>query len=110
MRFYLFYISIFFLYGCYVDTFTSENSTTLEEEKFIEVYEDVLVLENYYQIKYGLPSVYKNALENSCKKIFEKHKIKKQDFEKSFDYYAHRPEQLKSINQQIIARLNKKKL
>lgn len=82
----------------------------MDEKKFIKVYEEVLVLENYYQTKFGVPSSYKNALENSCQKVFIKHKVSKQDFEKSFDYYAHRPEKLKSINEQVIASLNKKKL
>jgi hypothetical protein len=82
----------------------------MDDKKFIDVYEEVLVLENYYQTKYGVPNAYKRALDKSCHKVFIKHQVSKKDFEKSFDYYAHRPEKLKSINEQVIARLNKKKL
>ncbi|MFM7682187.1 MAG: DUF4296 domain-containing protein [Bacteroidota bacterium] len=105
----LLFVFIFFLTNCSDGAFSS-NEPPLEEEMFVEVYEEVLVLENYYQTKYGVPSAYKNALDGSCHKVFAKHQVSKKDFEKSFDYYAHRPEKLRSINEQVIARLNKKKL
>jgi hypothetical protein len=106
---YLIFILLISLTSCSEELFSSENEP-LDEKKFIEVYEEVLVLENYYQTKYGVPNAYKNALDKSCQKVFIKNKVSKQDFEKSFDYYAHHPEKLKSINEQVIARLNKKKL
>lgn len=105
----LLFVLIFLLTNCSEGAFSSDESP-LEEEKFIEVYEEVLVLENYYQTKYGVPNAYKKTLDSSCKKVFIKHRVSKQDFEKSYDYFAHRPEQLRSINEQVIARLNKKKL
>lgn len=105
----LFFILLFFLTSCTEELFSSKK-LKLEEAKFIEVYEEVLVLENYYQTKYGVPNSYESALDKSCQKVFVKHQVSKQEFENSFDYYAHRPEKLKSINEQVIARLNKKKL
>lgn len=106
---YLTFILLISLTSCSEELFSSEK-LKLEEAKFIEVYEEVLVLENYYQTKYGVPNTYKDALDKSCQKVFIKHNVSKQEFESSFDYYAHRPEKLKSINEQVIARLNKKKL
>ena len=106
---YLIFIFLISLTSCAEELFNSEKSL-LDEKKFIQVYEKVLVLENYYQTKYGVPNAYKRALDKSCQKVFIKHKVSKQDFEKSFDYYAHHPDKLKSINEQVIARLNKKKL
>jgi hypothetical protein len=105
----LFFTLVYFLASCSDGAFSS-NEPTIDEEKFFEVYEEVLVFENYYQTKYGVQNSYKKALDLSCKKIFNKHRVSKQDFEKTFDYYAHRPEKLKSINEQVIARLNKRKL
>ncbi|MBM3185855.1 MAG: DUF4296 domain-containing protein [Bacteroidetes bacterium] len=105
----LIFIMLISVTSCSEEPFRSEKSL-MDEKKFIDVYEEVLVLENYYQTKYGVPSAYKNALDGSCHKVFTKHQVSKKDFEKSFDYYAHRPEKLKSINEQVIARLNKKKL
>lgn len=106
---YLTFILLISLTSCSEELFSSEKSM-MDEKEFIDVYEEVLVLENYYQTKYGVPNIYKNALDKSCQKVFIKHKVSKQDFEKSFDYYAHHPDKLKSINEQMIARLNKKKL
>ena len=104
----LFTLSIL-LTSCSHGVFSADNPA-LEEKKFTEVYEDVLVLENLYQTKYGVVSTYRNELDRSCQKVFIKHQVSIQDYKQSYDYYAHRPEQLKSINEQVIARLNKKKL
>jgi uncharacterized membrane protein len=104
-----FFVLVFFLANCSDGAFSS-NDPYIEEDKFVEVYEEILVLENYYQTKYGVPNTYKVALDKSCQKVFVKHNVSKQDFEKTFDYYAHTPEKLKSINERVIARLNKKKL
>ncbi|MFY7668138.1 MAG: DUF4296 domain-containing protein [Crocinitomicaceae bacterium] len=104
-----FFVLVFFLANCSDGAFSS-NDPYIEEDKFVEVYEEILVLENYYQTKYGVPKTYKAALDKSCQKVFVKHNVSKQDFEKTFDYYAHTPEKLKSINERVIARLNKKKL
>ena len=105
----LFFALIFIFTNCSDGAFSS-NDPYIEEDKFVEVYEEILVLENYYQTKYEVPNTYKVALDKSCQKVFVKHNVSKQDFEKTFDYYAHTPEKLKSINERVIARLNKKKL
>lgn len=95
--------------SCETDGYTSSEEV-LTEEQFIAVYQDVLVLENYYQTKYGLPSAYKKELEKSCKEVFKKHHFTKEQFDKSFDFYAHNPEKMIKINEQVIANLNKKKI
>jgi hypothetical protein len=105
----LFFALIFIFTNCSDGAFSS-NDPHIEEDKFVEVYEEILVLENYYQTKYGFPNTYKDALDKSCQKVFIKHNVSKQAFENTFDYYAHTPEKLKSINERVIARLNKKKL
>ncbi len=104
------FLALIFIFTNCSDSAFSSNHPHIEEDKFVEVYEEILVLENYYQTKYGVPNTYKAALDKSCQKVFIKHNVSKQDFEKTFDYYAHTPEKLKSINEQVIVRLNKKKL
>jgi uncharacterized membrane protein len=83
---------------------------TLNEEQFIAVYEEILVTENYYQSKIGLPNLYKVELEHASKKIFLKHHTTKKQFEESFEFYAKDPKSLRAIQEKIIDRLNKKKL
>ena len=105
------------LYGFFIliliscsNEFLHSEKPTLKEDKFLKVYEEILIVENYYQMKYGDPETVENALNKSCQKIFNKHKIQRKDFEESFDYYAKQPQLLKSMNEKIISRLNKKKL
>jgi hypothetical protein len=109
MRISILFLICFMFTGCSDGVFSSEVPT-LKENNFIDVYEQVLFLENYYQAKYGAPIAYKNALDKSCQKVFLKHQVSREDYEKTYDYYAHRPEKMKYINEQVIARLNKRKL
>jgi hypothetical protein len=96
--------------GCNSHGSYFQNAETLTEEQFIVVYEDILVLEDLYKTKFGLPANYKDALDKSCEKTFRKHHITKVEFEKAYEFYAKNPEKLKEIQEKIIARLNKKKL
>jgi hypothetical protein len=105
------------LYGFFIliliscsNEFLHSEKPTLKEDKFLKVYEEILIVENYYQMKYGNPKTVENALNKSCQKIFAKHRVLRKDFEESFEYYANHPQILKSINEKIISRLNKKKI
>ena len=82
----------------------------LDEEKMTEVLQEVMLLENYYQSKYGSPSVYKAALDSSVEIVFKKHQTNKIQFSKSFDFYAQDPELFKKIQAKIIENLNSKHL
>lgn len=82
----------------------------LDEEKMTEVLQEVMLLENYYQTKYGSPSVYKVALDSSVEIVFKKHQTNKIQFSKSFDFYAQNPELFQKIQAKIIENLNSKHL
>lgn len=82
----------------------------LDEEKMTEVLQEVMLLENYYQSKYGSPSVYKAALDSSVEIVFKKHQTNKIQFSKSFDFYAQNPELFQKIQAKIIENLNSKHL
>ena len=82
----------------------------LDEEKMTEVLQEVILLENYYQSKYGSPSVYKAALDSSVEVVFKKHQTNKIQFSKSFDFYAQNPELFQKIQAKIIENLNSKHL
>lgn len=82
----------------------------LDEEKMTVVLQEVMLLENYYQSKYGSPGVYKAALDSSVKVILRKHQTSKDQFSKSFDFYAQNPELFQKIQKRIIENLNSKHL
>ena len=108
---YIFFLALFVLTACNENgTLFKSEKAELSEEQFINIYEDVLLLENYYQTKYGLPNNYKEALEKSCSMSFRKHHVTKKAFEQTYDFYARNPRKLKTVQEKIINRLNKKKL
>jgi hypothetical protein len=82
----------------------------LDEEKMTEVLQEVMLLENYYQSKFGSPSVYKAALDSSVEVIYKRFNTNKKQFSKSFNYYAQDPELFKKIQAKIIENLNSKHL
>lgn len=82
----------------------------LDEEKMTVVLQEVMLLENYYQSKYGSPGVYKAALDSSVEVILRKHQTSKDQFSKSFDFYAQNPELFQKIQKKIIENLNSKHL
>jgi hypothetical protein len=73
-----------------------------------QIMEEVMLLEAYYQKKYGAPSVYKDPLALAVEGVFKKHKISAKIYENNFTYYAQQYEIFKEMNDAIIERLNKK--
>ena len=49
---------------------------------------DLQVLESHYQRTYQRPNLYKTALESASLIVFEKHHTSKEQFERSYKYYA----------------------
>jgi hypothetical protein len=79
----------------------------IDKEKMSLVMEDVLLLESHYQSKYGVPGLYKNALDESLVDVFKKHHVTKQQFIHSYTYYASQPETFKALNTEIMDRLSR---
>lgn len=101
----LLYAVLFLVSSC-SDSFS--NSAPLDEEKMVEVMSEIVVLEQYYQLKFGSPGVYKPALDTAADKVFKRLKVNRKDYEKSFDYYSMHPEQLKAIQEKVISALEEK--
>jgi hypothetical protein len=99
-------LSLFFIFSCS----SNDPKGILDEEKMTEMLQEVMLLENYYQSKYGSPSVYKAALDSSVEVIYKRFNTNKKQFSKSFDYYAQDPELFKKIQAKIIENLNSKHL
>jgi hypothetical protein len=78
----------------------------IDEEKMSVVLEEVLLLESHYQSKYGVPGIYKEALDKSLESVFKKRGVTKKSFADSYAYYASQPETFKDLNTQIMDRLS----
>ena len=79
----------------------------IEADKMSLVMEDVLLLESHYQSKYGVPGLYKKALDESLLAVFRKHHVTKKQFMESYAYYASQPESFKELNTGIMDRLSR---
>lgn len=101
------FLIAFSLFSC---SSSSNSNELLDEEKMTEVLQEVMLLENYYQTKFGSPSVYKEALDSSVEVVFKRFNTNKKQFSKSFDFYAQDPEVFKRIQAKIIENLNSKHL
>jgi hypothetical protein len=86
---------------------TKKPSHLIEEEKMSLILEEVLLMESHYQSKYGIPGVYKDALDKSLLVIFKKHQITKKQFKESYVFYASQPETFKALNTSIMDRLSR---
>ena len=84
-------------------------SDLIAPEKMSIILEDVLLLESHYQTKYGVPGVYKEALDKSILNVFKKHRVTRKRFQSSYLYYASHPEYFKSLNTGIMDRLSREK-
>jgi hypothetical protein len=79
----------------------------IEEDKMSLVLEEVLLLESHYQSKFGVPGIYKEALDKSLASVFKKRGVTKKNFADSYAYYASQPETFKALNTQIMDRLSR---
>jgi len=95
-----------FLLACQSHTI-KKPAQLIEKEKMSRVLEDVLLMESYYQSKHGIPSVYKDALDESLSEVFKKHHVSKKQFKESYVYYASQPEVFKELNTSIMDRLSR---
>ena len=85
----------------------NQQSEILPPEKMQVVMKEVMLLETYYQSKYGSPSVYGRSLKKAAQKVFDKHQTDSIQYERSFDYYAKNQGELKAMQEKIIEELNR---
>lgn len=104
MRVFIVLLLVFYSCG------THEEPSVIPKEKMTQIMEEIFLIENHYQMTYGSPSIYKNALDSSCLNILNKHHVSKKAYEESFSYYANNPEELLEMQRQIIDDLNKKRV
>lgn len=82
------------------------TSGVLDANTMTEVLTDLYLLEGYYAIEsqYRFDSMSPELL-SACDTLLEKHHVTRENVEKSFDYYSQHPEEYKSIQEDVAARL-----
>jgi hypothetical protein len=106
MKFILPFLLTLFAAAC--GNISSEKPAGLiDADKMSVILEDVLLLESHYQSKYGVPGVYKDALDESVNKVLKKHGVSTKQFQTSYRYFASHPEEFKALNTRIMDRLSR---
>ena len=103
-----YFYSILFISLVSCDTET-RPSFIIEKDKMIDIMEQVLVLETYYQSLPGLASN-KHALDSTVDLVFKKSGITKNNFEESYRFYSSDLEEFKKMQAEIMEKLEKKAL
>lgn len=80
----------------------------LDMKQMSSLVQDITLIETHYQSKYGAPSQYKKALDQSVKKILQKQGVTLRQFEKSLAYYAAHPHLQKALNERLLMQLSRK--
>lgn len=60
----------------------------IPEEQIMGIIIDLQILESSYQFRYQRPDVYKNALDSASYYVYDKHGVTKDQYLRSYDYYA----------------------
>jgi hypothetical protein len=95
------------LVSCDTET---RSSSIIEKDKMIDIMEQVLVLETYYQSLPGNPASNKQALDSTVDLVFKKSGITKNNFEESYRFYSSDLEEFKKMQEEIMEKLEKKAL
>ena len=103
-----YFYSILFMSLVSCDTETRPSSI-IEKDKMIDIMEQVLVLETYYQSLPG-PASNKHALDSTVDLVFKKSGITKNNFEESYRFYSSDLEEFKKMQTEIMEKLEKKAL
>lgn len=77
-------------------------------EQMSPLVEEITILETHYQSKFGVPSQYKKALDQSVSSVLQKANCTREKFEKSLRYYAAHPALQKALNDALLTSLSRK--
>lgn len=102
------FLAIFFLACESQSNILPVPENLIPEEKFTLFLEDLMILEHQIQTDYPQINQFQKVIKKTSKKLFEKHKINKKNFEDSFEYYASDQVRMKSIYTKILDDMNRK--
>lgn len=80
----------------------------IPRNKMVLILEELMVTEQYIQMKYPQPNYYQEVAKHSGEAILKKHGVNFKRFDASMNYYASHQEQMKQIYDQVLENVNKK--
>ncbi|MDG1350009.1 MAG: DUF4296 domain-containing protein [Crocinitomicaceae bacterium] len=79
----------------------------LTQKKFKTVYNEIMILESYYQMNFRNLNIYKDSLRKSVDGVLEAHNVTFEEFEKTYNYYSKHQENFQDINNDLIESYSK---
>lgn len=80
----------------------------IPKNKMALILEELMVTEQYVQLKHPQPNDYQEVAKNSGEAILKKHGVHFRRFDSSMDYYASHQDEMKQIYNQVLENINKK--
>ncbi|MCE3294924.1 MAG: hypothetical protein K0R65_638 [Crocinitomicaceae bacterium] len=80
----------------------------LPEEKIVLILEDLMVTEQYIQMKYPQPDYYLEVAKHSGDAILKKHGVTFKQFDSSLNYYGSHQDEMQAIYNKVLENINKK--
>ncbi|MBP6090111.1 MAG: DUF4296 domain-containing protein [Crocinitomicaceae bacterium] len=104
----LYFLILFVVTACSSNPMlgTKKPSDLISKDEMVQVLIDLNLIEADLQMKYSHISFYSDAMKKSGQLILKKYGFTPHQFEKSFDYYATRQEEMIVINNQILDSMN----
>jgi len=78
----------------------------IDKDRMVNILFDLNLIEADLQMKYSHISFYSEAMKKSGDLILSKYGVTQKQFEKSFDYYASRQEEMIAFNNRLLDSLN----
>jgi hypothetical protein len=106
-QFLLFVFLLFLVAACGEPPAEVPPSDVLDRSKFTDVMVDVQLIEGMKIHKLGPKRAKSPDMEAMYANIFQKHEVDKESFEKTYDYYKARPDEMELIYEQVLDSLSK---
>lgn len=78
----------------------------LTEEKMVDVITDMITLEAHIQLRYSQVGRYHKVMKASGDSLLATHKVTPEEYSKSMDYYSVRQDEMQTIYNDVMNRLN----
>ena len=101
-------VSILIFDSCHHSPKDKESKNIISPSKLSEILADIHIAEASMAIKYPNPDSITSHYPDYYNSIFQKHKVSKDDFIKTMNYYQRHPEKLEKIYEAVNEILNTK--
>jgi hypothetical protein len=95
------------LFSCKAEiTKAKAPKDVIPHKEMVSLTKDLLLLESHIELSYGQIATFYKILNTSSDHVFKKHKISRDRYNRSFEYYAADQDKLTEIYQEVLDSLN----